>query len=447
VLTEETMIFVGALAALGFVVLGTLELLWPSRRTRAARHDAPPIRRWRSNHPRHATGAPDRYLRRPNAAKSAPPPAPPPPPASDEIARRPAETEERALVERCFELHQAHRYTDVVELATRGLADHPSAALASVLALAHEALHDHAAARAALESAIDGAPAAERATYQRQLATLALRAAQSLVTSAAAPAAPDAESRVNDLRNALAWLEQGQAAAPEDTALRELAATAQTRLWPAYEQVVMALVQRQDFPSARRLLREALDDARVPPVRAATFRQLLSGTFAGEIGQLTAQAIRSMQEARESEALGALEHAERLLATIDEQALSPQRREEVDRRLWWGYNKLGVRRVAAGAFEDAIDPLLRAFRLAAGAPDRQAETRTALVHAFEGWTEACALAVREVADQGDGEAAIVRTDALSMRLHAALGEGLSEYELSGAFARVRCLLEELRRRV
>jgi len=441
------MIFVGALGALGLVVLGTLELLWPSRRSRAAGHEAPRIRRWRSNHPRHAAGAPDRYLKRATAAESAPASAPLPTPVTDEIATPPAQADQPTVVERCFELHQAQRYTDVVQLATRALADHASPALWSVLALAHEALNDHAAARGALEAAIEAAPAAERATYQRQLATLALRAAQRLVTSAAAPAGLEAERRVKDLRDALAWLEQGQAVAPDDTALRELAATAQTRLWPAYEQVVMALVQRQEFQSARRLLREALDDPRVPPVRAATFRQLLSGTFAGEIGQLTAQAIRSMQEARESEALAALEHAERLLATVDEQALSPQRREEVDRRLWWGYNKLGVRRVAAGAFEDAIDPLLRAFRLAVGAPDRQAETRAALVQAFEGWTEACALAVREVAEQGDGEAAIVRTDALSMRLHAALGEGLSEYELSIAFARVRELLEELRRRV
>jgi hypothetical protein len=38
-------------------------------------------------------------------------------------------------------------------------------------------------------------------------------------------------------------------------------------------------------------------------VRAAGFRGLISGTFGGEIGQLTAQAILGMQEGREAEAV------------------------------------------------------------------------------------------------------------------------------------------------
>jgi tetratricopeptide (TPR) repeat protein len=233
--------------------------------------------------------------------------------------------------------------------------------------------------------------------------------------------------------------------APDDPELQELMATAEARLWPAYEQLVLALLQRQEFRAARQLLREALERPGVPPARADTFRELFSGTFSGEIGQLTAQAIRSMQEARESEALGALERAERLLESVHDEALPPKRREEVDHRLWWGYNKLGRRRVDAGAFEEAIEPLVRALRLAATAPDRQAETRGALVHAFEGWIEAAALAIGEVADAGDREAALVRSDKLWTRLRAALHEGLSEQDLGVAFARVRRLFEEIGR--
>src|SRR5207237_6766352 len=171
-----------------------------------------------------------------------------------------------------------------------------------------------------------------------------------LVAAAGAHVAPEAEGRVRDLRAALAWLERVREVAPDDGDLRELATTAEMRLWPAYEQVVMALVQRQEFREARRVLREALEDPRVPATRAETFRELLSGTFSGEIGQLTAQAIRSMQEARETEALVALERAERLLESVHDEALPPKRREEVDHRLWWTYNKLGRRRVDAGAF-------------------------------------------------------------------------------------------------
>ncbi|PYN25808.1 MAG: hypothetical protein DMD76_11360, partial [Candidatus Rokuibacteriota bacterium] len=219
-----------------------------------------------------------------------------------------------------------------------------AAALWSVLALAQQALGDHAGARTALEAAIEASPEAERATYRRQLVTLALGVARDLIASSGAHAAPDSESRVGDLRDALAWLDRGRAAAAGDTDLRDLAVTAEALLWPAYEQVVMALVQRQEFPAARRLLREALEHPRVP-----------------------------------------------------------------------------------------------------AAPDRRSETRAALVRAFEGWTETSALAIREVADAGDREAAIVRSDKLWTRLRTALEEGLSERELAGAFTRVRRLFEEIGR--
>jgi len=470
VLTEEALIVLAALGALGLVVLGTLELLWPSRPKHPARGASTPAepapRRWRSSIPRHAASRREAYLKMPPASALAPAPAQPPFPRAApaapvvEVAVTPAVESSVegpiAIVDRCFELYQAHRYADVVSIAAAALGnDAPparrpagareAAALWSVLALAQQALGDHAGARAALEAATEASPEAERATYRRQLVTLALGVARDLIASSGAHVAPDSESRVGDLRDALAWLDRGRAAAPGDTDLRDLAVTAEARLWPAYEQVVMALVQRQEFPAARRLLREALAHPRVPAARAETFRELFSGTFSGEIGQLTAQAIRAMQEARETEALGSLERAERLLESVHDEALPPKRREEVDRRLWWGYNKLGLRRVEAGAFEEAIEPLLRALRLAGTAPDRQSETRAALVRAFEGWTETSALAIREVADAGDREAAIVRSDKLWTRLRTALEEGLSERELAGAFTRVRRLFEEIGR--
>ena len=469
-LTEEALIVLAALGALGLVVLGTLELLWPSRPKHPARGASTPAepapRRWRSSIPRHAASRREAYLKMPPASALAPAPAQPPFPRAApaapvvEVAVTPAVESSVegpiAIVDRCFELYQQHRYADVVSIAAAALGnDAPparrpagareAAALWSVLALAQQALGDHAGARAALEAATEASPEAERATYRRQLVTLALGVARDLIASSGAHVAPDSESRVGDLCDALAWLDRGRAAAPGDTDLRDLAVTAEALLWPAYEQVVMALVQRQEFPAARRLLREALAHPRVPAARAETFRELFSGTFSGEIGQLTAQAIRAMQEARETEALGSLERAERLLESVHDEALPPKRREEVDRRLWWGYNKLGLRRVEAGAFEEAIEPLLRALRLAGTAPDRQSETRAALVRAFEGWTETSALAIREVADAGDREAAIVRSDKLWTRLRTALEEGLSERELAGAFTRVRRLFEEIGR--
>ena len=118
------------------------------------------------------------------------------------------------------------------------------------------------------------------------------------------------------IRSAIAWTERGLAAVTSDPALTDVREEAHDALWQAYEQAAMTLLQRQEFPEARQVLHEALDDTQLPAARAAEFRGLLSGTFGGEIGQLTAQAILSMQEGRESEAVATLQRAEKLLDAI-----------------------------------------------------------------------------------------------------------------------------------
>src|SRR5262247_608315 len=142
------------------------------------------------------------------------------------------------------------------------------------------------------------------------------------------------------IRTAIAWTERGLAAVPPDPALHDARDTAHEALWQAYEQAATALLQRQEFGDARQILHEALDDPKLPAVRAAGFRGLLSGTFGGEIGQLTAQAIVGMQEGRESEALGVLERAEELLAAIPPETLAAARR---------GSSRAGGHRVGARA--------------------------------------------------------------------------------------------------
>jgi tetratricopeptide (TPR) repeat protein len=134
------------------------------------------------------------------------------------------------------------------------------------------------------------------------------------------------------------------------------------------------------------------------------FRELFTGTFSGEVGQLTAQAIRSVQEAREADACLAVQRAEALLATLSDEALSAKRREEVDRRLWWVYSRLGERHLNSGDFEAALEPLVRALGYDVGA-ERLDQTRLLLERALEG-------APRP-------EAAIVHCDRLWARLHGA----------------------------
>jgi tetratricopeptide (TPR) repeat protein len=355
------------------------------------------------------------------------------------------------VVETCFSLYQDRSYAEVISLGEAALAHvrteaiaeedaHDAAALWSVVALAKQARQDDEGARAALESALEIAPPVERPTYRQHLAALSLNAAQTLLERAASQ---QSEDRVSELRAALVWIERGLSMEPADGRLNEAGRRAQEALWPAYEQTVNNLLQRQEFETARRLLHEALADARLPSHWVGDFQNLLSGTFGGEIGQLTAQAIRSMQEERESEALAALQRAEELLATSADEALPLKRREEVDQRLWWGYTRLGVRRVESGQYEEAIDPLVHALRFATISPDRQAETRATLARALEGVADVRALGIRQLNDDGNRDEAVLKTQALRELLRSCMERGLSEDELSVAFTKTERLAREL----
>lgn len=391
---------------------------------------------------------------------------PPPPPAPSAPIEAPMQTSvpptgasagietklgrDTPLVERCFALYQERRFDEVLSVAEPALAEiqrqptagipRETAALWSVVGLAKQALGDDDGAHAALESAIGSAAEPERSTYRRHLATLALGGAQARLARAGSH---DGGDRIAVIRTAIAWTERGLAAVPADTALADAREASHEALWQAYEQAAAALLQRQEFPGARQILHAVLDDPKLPAARAAGFRGLISGTFGGEIGQLTAQAILGMQEGRESEAVGALQRAEELLRTIPTDALPPARRAEVDQRLWWGYAELGSRRLDAGDYEEALDPLIHALRFASIGPERQAETRAAVVRTLEGIAAIRALSIRRLAEAGSRDEAIVAAGDLHGLVKHGLELGLSEDDLMAAFARVRRLCEEL----
>jgi tetratricopeptide (TPR) repeat protein len=380
-----------------------------------------------------------------DAAASAPLSLPGASARRDAILRR-----DTPLVERCFALYQERRFDEVLSVGEPALDEmkrEPSAgsaretaALWSVVGLAKQALGDHDGAHAALESSIEAASEPERSTYRRHLASLALEAAQARLARAGSH---DTGDRMAVIRTAIAWTERGLAVVPADAALSDTRESSHEALWQAYEQAATALLQRQEFPAARRIFQEALNDSELPAARAAAFRGLMSGTFGGEIGQLTAQAILGMQEGRESEAIGALQRAEELLQTIPADALPQTRRDEVDQRLWWGWAELGSRRLDAGDYEEALDPLIHALRFTSIGPERQAETRAAVVRALEGIAAVRALSIRRLAEAGSRDEAIVAAGDLHGLVKRGLEMGLTEDDLMAAFARVRRLCEEL----
>jgi tetratricopeptide (TPR) repeat protein len=495
-LSEEALILVAVLVACGLLLLGVMELLWPTRRRQPALRRPDPLRR------RLASARPEPLSRRSiepeGSASVRPMPMPVEPALSpmqlslpDEAAPLPAMVAERAwesvempaaaavaasvdeqewptsevdapaaepayesILAECEDLYGQQRYAEVVALGTGTLLEDgevrvprdagESAALWSVVALAHRDLGEEAESRAAAEAALAVAPEGERSGYERRLVTLGTTAARDLVSEAERLTNAQAEARLVLVREAVAWLESALAVAPGDADLEEQTGGARALLWSAYERAALTLVHRQEFRGARRLLREAVASEHFPAARTDVFRELFTGTFSGEIGQLTAKAIRSMHAARESDALAALQRAETLLDNLGGDMLSPSRREEVDGRLWWGYNRLGERRVAAGEYEFALDPLFHALEYDAG-PARHEETRALLVRALEGVADVRALAIRELAAAGEREAAVLQCNTLWTTLRTATESGLSRLELAGAFTRAQRLFESLER--
>jgi tetratricopeptide (TPR) repeat protein len=378
-------------------------------------------------------------------------PAPVQPAASPTVPAPEAKPKrDTPLVEACFAMYQEKRFGEVVSIAEETLAkqgvrwpattSHETAALWSVVGLAKQALGDADGARVALESAVDASPEAERSTYRHHLAALALDAAQARL---ARVGSLDAGDRVPTIREAIAWTERGLTAVASDPELDSTREAAHEALWQAYEHAATALLQRQEFGAARQLLREALEDPALPAVRAAGFRGMLSSTFGAEVGQLTAQAILSMQEDRESEALDSLKRAETVLAAIPTEALPPTRRDEVDQRLWWGYAELGSRRLEAGDYEEALDPLIHALRFESIGAERQAETRAAIVRTLEGIAAMRAMSIRRLADAGCRDEAGAGAEELRALLRNCVDLGITEGELWAAYTRIQRLCEEL----
>jgi tetratricopeptide (TPR) repeat protein len=501
-LSEEALVLFGAVVAIGLLILGTLELIVPTRSRYPRRRGAPnrdPWRRARTGaapaaRPRPADPAPEISVRRPIFSDRPGPfidvlPGPPRPrvaplaPTSTEtpepvagavasvVGDPPAQPEPVVLtplprlvdltppvevepsvppVERCYALYEAQQFTEVVTQATAALEagtaspGEDAARLWGVVALARQALGEPALARAAFEAAIAAAPPGEHATWERHLAVLALRMGRERSAWAQNPSLADGEERLAAIRDALKWLERGLEIAPEDEALSAAQASAREALWPAYERVALELIQRQEYDRARQVLQQALGAIPAPPADLElTLRELLSGTYGGEVGQLTAEALRRMRDGKEAEALATLEQAEELLAVIPPEGLPERRRQELERRLWWSYTKVGIRWLEGDMYEEALSPLLHALRFGSVGPNRLEETRRPLIRALENLVDAWHAPVERLAHEGSRHEAQALCERLWGFIQDARASGMTEDELAGVISNAQALFQRL----
>ena len=334
-LNEDALLLFLVVGACALVVLGTLELLWPTRpryprrrplpvrdlprrvpppRPAAARRPAPPP--WMSPFPPLAPpvtpAVPTREVETrielpnpslaPTVAFEVPEPVAvaPTPPASDAVTEsfpsaaaarsEPAvtPTPEGSVVERGLALLYAQRLDEVVALAQRALnamkstggaplpADtgEDAAGLWGLMGLAKHSLNDLEGARFAFEEAIAAASGTERATWEGHLVSLTLAVGRRTVTAAATASGAE---RVASLTSAIEWLERGLAVSPNDTELHNVVVSAREALWVAHEAVVNDLLQRHETAEARRVLEVVIADPECPPDRRLAFCRLLDG--------------------------------------------------------------------------------------------------------------------------------------------------------------------------
>ena len=396
---------------------------------------------------------------KPAAPEAAPPVAAPSPaepaPSAAVAARAAPPTEAELPLDRCSALYGQSQYQEVIQTAepalqralgeASGTAPRASdiAGLWSLLGLSRQALADEEGARSALEEAIHAAPEADRPQYRQQLGALALDVSRSLLGRVEQLGEGPGEARIATLKQAVLWLRQGLAEVSGDMELSSALDRARGGLWTAYEQSVTGLIERQEFHRARRLIGDALADREFPVDPREKFGKLLASTFTGEIGQLTASAIRALEDERGREALTFLQRAEEVLSCVPVDGLSSKRREEANRRLWWGYTKLGMRRVEAKEYEDAVEPLFHALKMAEASPERQQETREAIVRAFVGVAEARAAAITQLLRDRKRSAAREGGERLRALMREGLERGLTQQELSPAFAKARLALESI----
>jgi len=429
----------------------------------ATEHTPPP----RSVEPLELTpSGPPAETERPRPRTEGVAPQPPPPQVGPSRAREsfasgegPRQPDTGALTQRLHEfrrLSEAKRYQELLaksqpelsrlagEAASSNLEGQATlASLYSLVGSAKQAMGDDEGAKEAFREAVHWAPAHERQTYQHQLASLAAIVGRRFLHQAERTREEEETERIQALRQAIVWLREGVSVRPDDAELSSGLERARRGLLATYGHVATAMMERQELHGARRLLREALTEEQIPTERREVFLDLIASTFAGEIGILAADAVRALEAGQEHEAVVLFQRAEKVLSSVPDDAISAGRRDEINRRFWWGYTKLGIRRLQNGHADAAIDPLLRAVKIPGIDADRQQQTREALIDACRDLLEHRNQTMRDLISQGRTADAQLEGDRLRGILEDGIRYGIRPEEFGSGFDHFKDLMLRL----
>ena len=209
----------------------------------------------------------------------------------------------------------------------------------------------------------------------------------------------------------------------------------------ACERKVTALLEGGDRAAAHRWLREVAGWDELTD-RMEALEEPYWEAVTGEVTRLTSQALESADDL--DGAMRTLQSAEAVVRDLPESALPrpestlprPEstlpRMDELRRRLWWSYTKLGVQRLESGDEGAALEPLYHALRLADADADRAMETRHSLAQGLDAMATRASDLIAERLRAADHVAAEAVGQALCRAIDRGLAEGVSQEELAGA---------------
>lgn len=328
-------------------------------------------------------------------------------------------------------------YLEQCEDAGPAAASHTVTALWSLAGLARHGQGDAAGARTAFAAAVRSRPRPASASCPPRLAALSVSVARRLLE--ASEPAPDetderrTEARMQAGRLAAFWLNWRLVAAPGDQGAVALLDAAQDAVAEGHAETATALIRRQEFAEARRLVQRALEVGELPAARGEVLLEFLAVALRREIDRLTAAAVRGSKD--ESRAVAGLGRAEALLQSMPDGALPPARRAAIARRVWRAHSKLGFRRLRLGQLDAAADTLLHALEMQEIGRRPQRQVRDALVRTLEAMGERGTGTVAA----GDRATAAVEVARLKLLTERARKRGVSAEELEVVSTRTRQL--------